>query len=144
MTIVFVCTGNICRSPMAEAIARTLDIRGVDYVSVGTSALIGLPATRPARRMAEEVGADLSSHRSQDLNALRGVDPHAIYVMEPHQIDWVTSWRPDWSDRIELLDPDGTPIADPYMRSRAAYRKARDQILAAVELRAGEWRAATG
>ena len=66
--ITFVCTGNTCRSPMAEAIARRMiaeeGIRGVTVSSAGTAAWPGVPASEGAVRVAADAGLDLASHRS--------------------------------------------------------------------------------
>lgn len=66
--ITFVCTGNTCRSPMAEAVARRIiaeeGLGGVTVGSAGTAAWEGMPASDGARRAAAEAGLDLESHRS--------------------------------------------------------------------------------
>ncbi len=71
--VLMVCTGNICRSPMAEALLRhALDERGCDEISVasaGTWAHFGDTATTEAETAVEAKGADLSSHRSRPLLA---------------------------------------------------------------------------
>lgn len=70
--VLFVCTGNLCRSPLAEALLRRrLEQRGVDGVvvsSAGTMAF-GASATAEARQVAEEWGGDLRTHRAQRLDA---------------------------------------------------------------------------
>src|SRR5688572_8577389 len=71
--VLFVCTGNTCRSPMAEAAARDeIERRGWQHVgirSAGTAADPGLPASGAAIEASAEVGLDLSGHRSRTLDA---------------------------------------------------------------------------
>jgi len=81
-TILFVCTGNLCRSPMAAGIAKRYlaDRLGVDeaqlqragyrVLSAGTAALEGTPASPEAVEVMKELGIDISSHRSQALTAI--------------------------------------------------------------------------
>jgi protein-tyrosine-phosphatase len=69
--VLFVCTGNICRSPLAEALfKRELERRGVDGIEVGsagTGAWDGAPASEGAYLIGLEHGLDLSAHRAQLL-----------------------------------------------------------------------------
>ena len=78
-TILFVCSGNTCRSPMAEAITRrvlaeklqvpddALAQKGIHIISAGSFAMPGSPATPQAVEAVKQVGADLSQHRSRPL-----------------------------------------------------------------------------
>jgi protein-tyrosine phosphatase len=74
--VVFVCKGNICRSPFAEAVARQL---GLTAVSCGFEARTGAPADAHAVRSAAEHGIDLSSHRATHADMLR-LDQHDLLV----------------------------------------------------------------
>ena len=71
--LLFVCTGNTCRSPMAAAIAsRAIEQRGWSHVAVQSAGIAGasdLPASENAVRVAAEHGLDLAGHRSQPLTA---------------------------------------------------------------------------
>ena len=71
--LLFVCTGNTCRSPMAQAIAQEeIRRRGwtqVEVASAGVAAAVALPASPQAVRVAGEVGLDLTSHRSSPLSS---------------------------------------------------------------------------
>lgn len=70
--VLFVCSGNTCRSPMAEAIARStagpMGLVQVEFRSAGTSAIAGLPASRGALATSERNGLNLESHRSSPLS----------------------------------------------------------------------------
>lgn len=71
MNILFVCTGNTCRSPLAEALLRRLlserQVDGVTVASAGTGAWAGAPASEGSYLVALEDGVDLSAHRAQSL-----------------------------------------------------------------------------
>ncbi|HEX2293425.1 MAG TPA: hypothetical protein VHH55_08930 [Gaiellaceae bacterium] len=66
MRVLFVCTGNICRSPFAEAVARR---EGLDAESAGLEAYAGAGPTGDAIAVARELGYDISSHRARPLSA---------------------------------------------------------------------------
>ncbi len=86
--ILFVCTGNICRSPLAEALLRrALMERGVGDVGVesaGTGAWDGAPASEGAYLIGLERGLDLSSHRARLLTRELVEDAHLIFTMARH------------------------------------------------------------
>jgi protein arginine phosphatase len=86
--ILFVCTGNICRSPLAEALLkRALHERGVEEVSVesaGTGAWDGAPASEGAYLVALERGLDLSGHRARLLTREIVEDAAMILTMARH------------------------------------------------------------
>ncbi len=88
--ILFVCTGNTCRSPMAEAVARkTLSDLGWDHVEVGsagTAAIDGAPASDGARRAARKHGLDLGDHRSRSLGAEALGWADLVLVMSPSHL----------------------------------------------------------
>ena len=114
-TILFVCTGNTCRSPMAEVIARDLlgKDSGVTVRSAGVAAGAGYPATEEARVAMAEMGLDLSGHRSQPVTRelIDGAD--VIYAMtNGHRRDML-ALDPGAAARVFLLDPAGGSIPDP-------------------------------
>ena len=86
--ILFVCTGNICRSPLAEALLkRALHERGVEDVTVesaGTGAWDGAPASEGAYLVALERGLDLSGHRARLLTREMVEEAAMILTMARH------------------------------------------------------------
>jgi protein arginine phosphatase len=93
--VLFVCTGNICRSPMAAAIARRfLDERGrgdVEVASAGTAAWDGAPASEGAYLVSLEHDLDLSAHRARQLTSDLVADADLVLGMSAHHVERATA-----------------------------------------------------
>lgn len=137
--VVFVCTGNICRSPMAEYLfrARVVSRQDVNVCSAGVMAGYGVPASRYALLALEELGVDASAHRSQPLtpDLVRNAD--LLAVMTAQHRDILLGHHPEAASKIALLKSfnpaaDGGDVMDPIGLSLDVYRFVRDEIAEAL------------
>jgi tRNA threonylcarbamoyl adenosine modification protein (Sua5/YciO/YrdC/YwlC family) len=133
-TVLFVCTGNTCRSPMAEALFRERTKKlGWNIISAGTFAGEGYPASANAVAALRECGIDLTEHGSQPLTkALIERADIVITMGESHRAS-VLQIAPDCSAKVCLLKSFETgkvpaDIADPFGGSLKVYRHTRDEI----------------
>jgi low molecular weight protein-tyrosine phosphatase len=138
MDILMVCTGNICRSPMAEGLLRhmlpeNLKLK-VHVHSAGTHGLDDQPAASFAIQAAAEMGVDIAGHRARSLDPEMVSQADLILVMEPFHREIVARVvRPEEGDRLRLLADFETPrqsdtIDDPYNHSLKVYRACLNRI----------------
>ena len=140
MRILFVCTGNTCRSALAEAIARKVIVeRGltdVEATSAGTSAWDGAAPTDGALLVGMERGLDLSQHRSMTLTREIVRDTDLILAMGPHHLERVEGLG--GSGKAYLLTDYASrganvkPVNDPIGGELEVYRTTADELDAEV------------
>ncbi|MGH8434850.1 MAG: low molecular weight protein arginine phosphatase [Pseudomonas sp.] len=134
--LLFVCTGNTCRSPLAAAIARqAVEQRAWTHVSVqsaGISTLDGAPASEGAQQVASEHGLDLSAHTSQPLTPELIAWADLILGMGPSHLVGVAELGGGEKAALvtDFLDDDalGTAIEDPFGGAVDDYRETYLQL----------------
>ncbi len=148
MNVLFVCTGNTCRSPMAEELAddaagRSTHLKDMAFKSAGTFACEGESATPEAIEVMEELDLDINKHEAQQFDRQLAEWADLILAMEARHIEEMEAMAPDEESKMHTLlgyaaGVDGYPgenaydIMDPYREPLEEYRAARDQIAEAV------------
>lgn len=148
--VLFVCTGNTCRSPLAESLAKKLladrlgckpdelPARGFWILSAGVAAYGGGPATPESADAAAELGADLTSHRSRPVNPQLVAASDDIIAMTRGHAEALAARYPGLGPAVRLLaDPDD--LDDPIGCGPDVYRACAGVILRQLERFLPEW-----
>jgi len=142
--VLFVCTGNTCRSPLAEALFKKrladrlgcaieeLPARGYQVISAGLSAAGGGPAAAEAEQVARGYGSDLSAHRSQPLTLELAAQADYLIGMTRSHLRALTDYFGHLGVSPRLLDPAGD-IADPIGGAQPVYEECGQQIWQLLE-----------
>src|SRR5437899_8491025 len=136
-TILFVCTGNICRSPMAEGLFRHAIKGRNDFrvMSAGVGAVEGQPPSDHAVQALRELGIDISRQRSRMLTSELVQEADYIFGMTHSHVDAVTLLYPQAAEKTfllrefdETLDNYEADISEPIGGSYEVYLNCREQI----------------
>ena len=123
--VVFLCTANVCRSPMAEGLAKKmfadalgcsvhkLESKGFYIESAGTSAYHGTKASKNSILAMKERNIDITSHMPQPVTLNRIDSADFIFTMTQSHRSTLLQWNPFAESRVRLLHPEGKNIADP-------------------------------
>jgi protein-tyrosine-phosphatase len=135
MNLLFVCSGNTCRSPMAEALARKIATRrgleDINVSSAGTNAWDNIPATDEALLVGMERELDLTGHRARKLTAAMVAEADLIFVMTPGHLEQVKQLG--GRGKVHVIDEYASGsahqgITDPYGGDLEAYRHTADLL----------------
>jgi protein-tyrosine-phosphatase len=135
MNLLFVCSGNTCRSPMAEALARKIarrrGIENLNISSAGTNAWDNIPATDEALLVGMEREIDLTGHRARKLTPTIVSEADLIFVMTPGHLEQVKQLG--GRGKVHVIDEYASGIAnqgvaDPYGGDLEAYRHTADVL----------------
>jgi protein-tyrosine-phosphatase len=135
VNLLFVCSGNTCRSPLAEALARKVasrrGVQDLNVSSAGTNALEGVPATDEALLVGIERELDLTTHRSRQLTPGIVSEADLIFVMTPGHLEQVKQMG--GRGKVHVIDEYASGasdkgIADPYGGDLDAYRETADAL----------------
>lgn len=130
--ILIVCVGNICRSPIAEAVlAQQYPNKTID--SAGLSAVVGNGADPNALAVMNALGIDMSAHIAKQIDETLVKRADLILTMSTNQTKWIIERWPHCRGKTfrigHWLDKD---IADPYQQQKSAFKRAREDIVASI------------
>ncbi len=114
-SVMLVCTGNICRSPLAEGLLRQ-HLPQLRVYSSGLAAMVGQPATTPTIELAQTFGVDIGAHRAQQINAFLVQSAQLILTAELRQKQEIERLYPLSRGRVFRICESGKEdVPDPYL-----------------------------
>ncbi len=126
--ILVICTGNICRSPLAAALLAR-EMPGLEVSSAGLDALIGMPADPLAVQVGTAHGLDLSAHRARRIGAVHCHQSQLLLVMTRSQKVETEQRFPLTRGKVYLLGHHSRfEVADPYRQPLSAFEAAYADI----------------
>lgn len=139
--VLCVCTGNICRSPLAEGLFRR-DMPWLTTTSAGLGAVVGGRMPEPARRIAQREGLDLDGHRGRQIDSKLLRSRELVLVMEAGQKLWLSEQFPESRDRLFIISHwrGGADVEDPFRKSADVF----ERIFLQIEQSVTDWASRLG
>ena len=140
ISVCFVCTGNTCRSPMAEAMLKHLGGGAYKVCSAGVSAVTGDKITVNAVKALKKAGIPSTPENNYEAHEARMIDAAImdendmiVAITENHMLNLLLSF-PEYADKISVMPKD---IPDPFMFGEAVYDRCLEEITACIKEKFG-------
>ena len=139
MKIIFCCTGNICRSPMAEYICKQqlkdLGINDVQVESFGTDCLEGSKISENAKTALKEIGIEVADHKARQIKLEDVINVDFVFVMTRVHRNWlIVRWNGQGNVQLLGLYVGMGEVSDPYGKTYSDYIVCREQLIKMVKL----------
>lgn len=139
--IAFVCTGNTCRSPMAEVIAKDIFKKrkiNIDVISRGIAVYFPSEASENSEEVVKQYGLDLSNHKAMQITKEDIESCDFIFTMTYQHREFVKKLSPESSDKVftlkEYVKANGDDISDPYGGDIELYRHCAEQLHSFIDM----------
>lgn len=139
MRILFVCSGNTCRSPMAEGLAKEFFPREFEVFSAGINAYAGSPANDKAIEAMKEKGIDISTHLAVLLDRDKLASADLVIAMTKDHKQYLLRVYPEYKEKIVLIGEyagagKGKDVPDPWGGSQEVYRRCAQDLERLIKL----------
>jgi protein-tyrosine phosphatase len=135
-SVLVVCTGNICRSPIGEGLLA-LRAPGIKVASAGVGAMVGWPADELAVEVMKDRGHDIATHRARQLTRALLAETDLVLTLDQHHSDWINGRFPEYRGKVHkiLRWQNNADVPDPYRQPKAAFEHSYQLIDRGL----GEW-----
>lgn len=135
-SVLIVCTGNICRSPIGEGLLA-LRAPQIRVSSAGVGAMVGWPADELAVAVMNDRGHDIAAHRARQLSRAMLAESDLVLTLDQHHSDWINGRFPEYRGKVhKILRWQGNAdVPDPYRQPKAAFEESYRLIDSGI----GDW-----